>query len=94
MNQLKSQAQVSAGKLRDLMDEKIATARQQVSEQEERIREEARLAIDLPDPQATSTRRLLELHDPQGLAYLMRGPQRVALQGHNGIGKTLLLGKR
>lgn len=38
-----------------------------------------------------SSRRLAELHDHRGASFVLQGPERVALTGRNGIGKTRLL---
>ena len=91
MNQRKTEAQVSAGKLRGELDEKVIAARQEVQEQAGRVRRDARIRIDLPDPQVPAGRRLAELRDGRGTVIEMRGPERLALTGRNGIGKTRLL---
>ena len=49
MNTRRSQAQVSAGKLRDNLDDRVETARQTVVEQQERLRDDGRVRIELPD---------------------------------------------
>ncbi|MGA3564618.1 ABC-F family ATP-binding cassette domain-containing protein [Melissospora conviva] len=91
MNQRKTEAQVSAGKLRGELDEKVTTAREEVQEQAGRVRRDARIRIDLPDPKVPAGRRLAELRDGRGTVIEMRGPERLALTGRNGIGKTRLL---
>ena len=91
MNQRKTEAQVSAGKLRGELDEKVAAARAAAERQAERVRRDAHIRIDLPDPALASTRRLVELGDRRGTAIPVQGPERVALTGPNGIGKTRLL---
>ncbi|GAA1490737.1 ABC-F family ATP-binding cassette domain-containing protein [Brachybacterium sacelli] len=85
------EAQVSAGKLRVELDEKIQTAHDAVEEQERRLRREDRIHIDLPDPGVPAGRRLAELHDGRGAPVILQGPERAALTGPNGIGKTRLL---
>lgn len=91
MNQRKTEAQVSAGKLRGELDDRVDAARQTVQQQAERVRRDARIRIDLPDPGVPASRRLAELHDSRGNPIVIQGPERVALTGRNGIGKTLLL---
>lgn len=91
MNQRKTEAQVSAGKLRGEHDTNVEAARHAVDEQAERIREDAHIRIDLPDPHVPARRRLAELSDGRGTTIIVQGPERVALTGPNGIGKTLLL---
>ncbi len=91
MNQRKTEAQVSAGKLRGELDGKVEAARQAVRQQTDRVRRDARIRIDLPDPRVPAGRRLAELRDARGRGVLLQGPQRVALTGRNGVGKTRLL---
>lgn len=91
MNQRKTEAQVSAGKLRGELDEKVEAARREAEQQAARLRDDAHIKIDLPDPEVPAARRLAELHDGRGLRFVVQGPERVALTGRNGIGKTRLL---
>lgn len=55
------------------------------------MRRDARIRIQLPDPDVPAFRRLAELRDARGAEVLIQGPQRVALTGPNGIGKTRLV---
>lgn len=91
MNQRKREAQVSAGKLRGELDAKVDAAAETVEQQAERVRSEERIRIDLPDPGVPAARRLAELHDGRGVPQILQGPQRIALTGPTGIGKTRLL---
>lgn len=91
MNQRKTEAQVSAGKMRGELDEKVEAARHTVEQQAERIRREAHIRINLPDPDVHRGRRLAEFRDNSGTAIIVQGPERIALTGRNGIGKTRLL---
>lgn len=91
MNQRKTEAQVSAGKLRGQLDEKVDFARRATQQQADRIRRDARIRIDLPDPGVPRGRKLAELSDRQETTISVQGPERIALTGRNGIGKTLLL---
>ncbi|MGJ3509646.1 ABC-F family ATP-binding cassette domain-containing protein [Enemella sp. A6] len=93
MNQRKTEAQVSAGKLRGEHDEKIAAARRDVDEQHQRIRRDNRIRIDLPDPGVHASRRLAEFWDEHGTTVTVQGPERLALIGRNGAGKTRLMEK-
>ncbi len=90
MNQRKAEAQVSAGKLRNDLDRDVEEARATLDRKRELVRQDARIRIGLPDPGVPSTRRLAELHDGPR-TYVVQGPDRVALTGPNGIGKTRLL---
>lgn len=93
MNQRKSEAQASAGRLRTELDEKVLAARAALDRQQERVRRDRRISIALPDPGVPAGRRLAELLDarPDRPPIVLQGPQRVALTGRNGIGKTRLL---
>nr|WP_300151463.1 ABC-F family ATP-binding cassette domain-containing protein [Propionicimonas sp.] len=90
MNNRRSQAQVSAGKLRGNLDDRVEAARVEVAEQEARVREDERVRITPPDPAVPAGRRIAELHHAAGVHAIV-GPERVALTGRNGVGKTLLL---
>ena len=95
MNLRRSEAQVSAGKLRDSLDDRVDAAREAVEEQEARVRVDERVRITLPDPGVGADRRLAELHGVNGAGHdgvhTVAGPERVALSGPNGSGKTRLL---
>ncbi len=91
MNNRKQEAQVSAGKLRGQAGAKEEAARAAVDESSARIRRDPGIQIDLPDPGVRSGRRLLEILDGQDPVFVLHGPQRVALSGPNGIGKTRLV---
>ncbi|UQE74150.1 ATP-binding cassette domain-containing protein [Gordonia sp. PP30] len=91
MNLRKGDAQVSAGKLRGELDDKVDAARDAVRVQAERIRKDAGIRIELPDPAVPAGRRLAEFGDGAGTSIVVRGPERIALTGRNGIGKTRLL---
>lgn len=94
MNQRKSEAQVSAGKLRGDLDEKVVLAQREKERREEQVRRDPAIRISLPDPGVPAGRRLLEFSacpDPDGGPVVVQGPERVALTGPNGIGKTRLL---
>ncbi|GAB3703954.1 ABC-F family ATP-binding cassette domain-containing protein [Corynebacterium nasicanis] len=91
MNLRKAEAQVSAGKLRDDLGKAVDAAECTLREQESRVRRESHIRIDLPDPEVPAGRRLLELVDAHGTAHIMQGPERLALTGRNGAGKTRLL---
>jgi ATPase subunit of ABC transporter with duplicated ATPase domains len=79
-------AQVSAGKLRTEVREKEADARAVLDAAERRVRDDDRVHIDLPDPGVPAGRRIATIG-----THIIRGPERVALIGPNGVGKTTLL---
>ncbi len=67
-----------------------AEAREAVAAAEEAVRDDVRIRVDLPDPGVASGRRLAELADAD-TTFVLAGPERWALTGANGVGKTLLL---
>lgn len=90
MNTRRFQAQESAGRLRGSLDDRVEEARAEVAAQGSRVRADERVRIDLPDLVVPAGRRLAELHHAGGV-HVIAGPERVAVTGRNGIGKTLLL---
>ncbi|GAB3303009.1 ABC-F family ATP-binding cassette domain-containing protein [Pseudoclavibacter terrae] len=95
MNGQKARAQVSAGKLRGEHEARLADARAAVDRAEERVRDDASIRVQLPDPDVASSRRLATLEVPDAADELrpivIMGPERIALTGPNGSGKTTLL---
>jgi ATPase subunit of ABC transporter with duplicated ATPase domains len=83
MNQRRTEAQASAGKLRGQLDDKVDAARVAVQQHAERVRRASRIRIDLPDPGLPTARRLAELRDRRGHAFVIQGRERVALTGPN-----------
>ncbi len=89
-NGRKMAAEVSAGKLRGEMSAKEEAARLAREEAGRRIRSDDSLAIELPDPEVARSRRIATLGDRER-SWVIQGPERVALIGRNGVGKTTLL---
>jgi ATPase subunit of ABC transporter with duplicated ATPase domains len=79
-------AQVSAGRLRTEVREKEAEARSALDAAERRVRDDDSVRIDLPDPGVPAGRSIATIGP-----HIIRGPERVALIGPNGVGKTTLL---
>jgi ATPase subunit of ABC transporter with duplicated ATPase domains len=90
MNQRASDAQVSAGKLRNGADDRVRSAQAALDAADARVREEDRIHLDLPDPDVPRSRRIAEL-DGTNRSFVVQGPERVAIVGPNGAGKTTLL---
>ena len=86
----KRAAQVSAGKLRIEVAEKETEARSALDAAGRRVRGDASMKIDLPDPGVAHSRRIATLGDA-ARSWVIQGPERVALIGRNGVGKTTLL---
>ncbi|WP_432148685.1 ABC-F family ATP-binding cassette domain-containing protein [Streptomyces sp. bgisy029] len=98
MGQRKRSAEVSAGKHRILHTERLAEARERLDEAESAVREDEEIRIELPATRVHPGSEVLLLRDPvppygpalQG-ELTVRGPERIALTGRNGAGKTALL---
>lgn len=86
----KMAAEVSAGKLRTEVGAKEDAARASLDEAGRRVRSDASMKIELPDPQVSRARRIAMLGDDER-AWVLQGPERIALVGRNGSGKTTLL---
>jgi ATPase subunit of ABC transporter with duplicated ATPase domains len=86
----KMAAEVSAGRLRTEVGAKEDAARSVHDEAGRRVRSDASMKIELPDPEVSRSRRIATVGDHER-AWVIQGPERVALIGKNGAGKTTLL---
>ncbi|WP_039799041.1 ABC-F family ATP-binding cassette domain-containing protein [Nocardia araoensis] len=96
MGERKRQAQVSAGKLRNNHIEKLDTAKEQLEHAKELLRDDREIRVELPDTRLYPGQDVIELDGVElacGPRVTLRvsGPERIALTGRNGIGKTTLL---
>lgn len=96
MSARKRAAQVSAGKHRNLHIEKLDEARTALTEAETLVHDDDDIRIDLPDTEVPAGRIVLrldevELRTGQVVSAEIRGPERIALVGPNGVGKSTLL---
>ncbi len=95
-NARKREAQVSAGKHRNLQIDRVKQAEERLSAAEEAIRGDDEIRIDLPATEVPARRGVLILDamrprfGPE-MTLNVRGPERIALVGPNGAGKTTLL---
>ncbi|WP_106816403.1 ABC-F family ATP-binding cassette domain-containing protein [Microbacterium timonense] len=85
-----SRAQASAGSLRSTLDSNVDSAQAAVDVADARVRVEEHIRLVLPDPGVPRGRRIAELED-EDLTIVIQGPERVALIGANGTGKTTLI---
>ncbi len=83
-------AEVAAGKLRTGLDDKVTAAQAALRDAQDRVRSDDRIHIDMPDPGVPASRRLAELPGSRG-PLVVQGPERIAITGPNGVGKTTLL---
>ncbi|WP_372469057.1 ABC-F family ATP-binding cassette domain-containing protein [Microbacterium maritypicum] len=86
----KMAAEVSAGRLRTEVGAKEEAAHAAREEAGRRVRSDSSMKIELPDPQVSRSRRIATIGDEER-AWVIQGPERVALIGRNGAGKTTLL---
>lgn len=91
MNQRRTEAQVSAGKLRADLDADVARAQAALQQTSDRVRDDPDFRLELPDPHVPASRRLAELRGTDARCHIVQGPERIALTGPNGVGKTSLL---
>ncbi|WP_430334305.1 ABC-F family ATP-binding cassette domain-containing protein [Rhodococcus sp. ACT016] len=92
----KRAAQESAGKLRGNHIEKLGDAKRALSEAQDLVRDDREIRIDLPDTAVFPGQQVIvlpetRLRSGQTLELTVTGPERIALSGRNGIGKTTLL---
>ena len=90
MNNRRSEAQVSAAKLRAGMDADVRSAQTALDLAESRVRDDEHIRLDLPDPDVPPGRMIAELQAVDR-TVILQGPERVAIVGPNGVGKTTLL---
>ncbi|MFI8165884.1 ABC-F family ATP-binding cassette domain-containing protein [Streptomyces sp. NPDC085931] len=100
---MKRGAQESAGRAGQTHAARVGEARARLDEAGRALRDEQRLALDLPDTQVPAGRTLFlgrgmqvrlgggAVFAPGGVDLTVRGPERIALTGPNGAGKTTLL---
>ncbi|NEB01069.1 ribosomal protection-like ABC-F family protein [Streptomyces sp. SID13726] len=100
---MKRGAQESAGRAGQMHASRVGEAKSRLDEAGLALRDEQRLALDLPDTQVPAGRTLFlgegmraRLGDRavfavDGVTLSIRGPERIALTGPNGAGKTTLL---
>ncbi|KOY53859.1 ABC transporter [Streptomyces sp. XY332] len=98
MGARKRAAQESAGKHRIMHTEKLAQAKERLDQAVEAVRDDDEIRIKLPATQVPPGRRVLTLSDVHLVhgaraagEWELRGPERIALVGRNGSGKTTML---
>ena len=91
-------AQESAGRADGTHGARVDDARARLDRAEAALRDDAAIALQLPDTRVPAGRTVVEAVGvdvrglfPDGVDLSLRGPERVALVGGNGSGKTTLL---
>ena len=97
----RSAAQESAAKYRIGHEDRVADARARADEAHEMIRDDTEIVVDLPETAvhasksvASTGEMLLDLdgrYPDRTVELTIMGPERIALVGDNGVGKTTLL---
>ncbi|MFN8127101.1 MAG: ATP-binding cassette domain-containing protein [Candidatus Nanopelagicales bacterium] len=87
----RNSAEKSQGSRRTAADARVDAARRNVAAAECAVRDDDHIHVDLPDPEVPAGRRIAELPGAGGTGHVIHGPERVALTGANGVGKTTLL---
>lgn len=85
-----NRAQGAAGAMRTTHEANVQAAQAAVDASDALVRDEEHIHLTLPDPGVPRSRRIAELRDGSR-TIILQGPERVALIGSNGSGKTSLL---
>ncbi|MBQ0947147.1 ABC-F family ATP-binding cassette domain-containing protein [Streptomyces sp. RK76] len=100
---MKRGAQESAGRAGQTHANRVGEAKARLDEAERSLREEQRITLDLPETRVPAGRTLFlgerlrirlgdrDIFGDRGVDLTVRGPERIALTGANGTGKSTLL---
>jgi ATPase subunit of ABC transporter with duplicated ATPase domains len=93
---MQRKAEVSTGKLRGGHQADVEKAQEQLEQAEDRVRDDDQVRVDLSATEVPKGRDILITHDlvlRNGVAVdlQVRGPERLALTGPNGTGKTTFI---
>ena len=93
---MKRQAEVSSGKLRGGHEADVEDARKQLDDAEARVRDDDLVRVDLRATAVPASKDVLitdelVLRNGVGVELHLRGPERLALTGGNGTGKTTFI---
>jgi len=89
-NEQRKKAQETAGRLRTAHGSAEEQALASVREAELRLRDDDTITVVLPDPAVPASRRIATI-TVRDRATEVQGPERIAVGGDNGVGKTTLL---
>jgi ATPase subunit of ABC transporter with duplicated ATPase domains len=96
---IKQKAQSAAGKANDMHSQRVEGARARLDEAERALRDDKTMSLSLPDTTVPAGRtvfhgsglKVRDLFAGDGVTLDIRGPERIALLGANGVGKSTLL---
>ncbi|WP_116199229.1 ribosomal protection-like ABC-F family protein [Amycolatopsis circi] len=96
---MKRNAQESAGKADGTHAARVSAAKAKLDQAERSLREDQKISLELPKTAVPAGRtlfdgkhlRVRELFAGEGADLSIRGPERIALTGPNGVGKSTLL---
>ena len=98
---MKRRAQESVGRIDGVNAGRVSDAKARLDEAERALRDDDTLVLDLPDTDVPAGRNLLTCSSVRaesgnrmlfdGVDLSVRGPERIALTGRNGVGKSTLL---
>ncbi|MGO2654485.1 MAG: ABC-F family ATP-binding cassette domain-containing protein [Pseudoclavibacter sp.] len=91
INDRRNSAEKSQAARRGTLDDRVDAAQRAVDDAEWRVRDNEHIVIELPDPDVPVGRRIACLTGAGGREFVVQGPERVALTGPNGVGKSTLL---
>jgi len=89
-NEMRKRGEQTAGRLRTGYADDEAAALDAKREAQLRLRADESIHVTLPDPDVPASRRIATI-TVRGRETLVQGPERIAVSGDNGIGKTTLL---
>ncbi|MCS6568758.1 ATP-binding cassette domain-containing protein [Curtobacterium flaccumfaciens pv. flaccumfaciens] len=89
-NEQRKKAQETAGRLRVGYADDEAAALATKREAELRLRDDESIHVTLPDPDVPASRRIATV-TVRGRDVIVQGPERIAVTGDNGVGKSTLL---
>lgn len=89
-DQFRNRAENKAGRAKDVAADRVAEAQGRLDDAAGRVRRDERVNIDLPDPGVVVGRTILTI-SWGNQAHIVQGPERLALTGRNGVGKTSLI---
>ncbi|MEV6602971.1 ABC-F family ATP-binding cassette domain-containing protein [Kutzneria sp. NPDC051319] len=96
---IKQKAQSAAGKANDMHGQRVESAKARLDEAERSLRDDKTISLSLPDTTVPAGRtvfhgehlRVRDLFAGDGVSLSIRGPERIALLGANGVGKSTLM---